>query len=360
MTAGLNNTGRIWRFTASTNNDEIGGAVPTGTVLYTPVFSRIASERPTLALLEQGLETPEIFRAELSYVPYSPTGTFDVQHNDQYEVMYPPTSPFYQKRFVIIGIQHQSFNDARKFLRVTMRRIETANSDLLLNSVNQLNFDGVNDKIIIPASTSLNNLPTGNFTIEFVAGDFSSQTIGIIFNKSILNASSFSKGMVSEYYKSGGDVYIDFFVTYGNVSESAYFEAVLPNPLTIRHYAFVWNASTYIVKLYINGIELSLDNYSTPMPPSNPYDDDSAQNLIIGSLSTIEFASMNLRWLMISSGLKYTSSFTPPSLTLCPPAADATTLLRLALDERTGTIAHDSSKNANNGLIVGATWQVSE
>lgn len=129
--AGLNNTGRIWRFTASSNNDTIGGAVPTGTILYTPVFSRIASAKPTLALLEQGLETPEIFTAELSYFPYSPTGTFDVQHNDQYEVTAPQVSSFYQKRFVIIGIQHTSYNDARRFLRVTMRRLETANSNLL-------------------------------------------------------------------------------------------------------------------------------------------------------------------------------------------------------------------------------------
>lgn len=131
MTAGFNNAGRIWRFTASKNNDDIGGAVPTGTVLYNTVFSRIASEKPTLALLEQGLETPEIFRAELSYVPYSPTGTFDVQHNDQYEVTAPQVSPFFQKRFVIIGVQHVSYNDARRFLRVTMRRLETANSNLL-------------------------------------------------------------------------------------------------------------------------------------------------------------------------------------------------------------------------------------
>lgn len=131
MTAGFNNTGRIWRFTASSSNDDVGGAVPTGTILYSPVFSRIASERPTLALLEQGLETPEIFRAELSYVTYSPTGTFDVQHNDQYEVTYPPVSPHYNLRFVIIGVQHVSFNDDRKYLRVTMRRLVTANDNLL-------------------------------------------------------------------------------------------------------------------------------------------------------------------------------------------------------------------------------------
>lgn len=130
MTAGLDTTGRIWRFTNS-NDDDQGGAVPTGTVLYTPVFSHITSREPTLALLEQGLETPEIFSALMSYTAYSPTGTFDVQHNDQYEVTAPPISPFYHKKFVIIGVQHPPMSDARRFLIVTLRRLETANSNNL-------------------------------------------------------------------------------------------------------------------------------------------------------------------------------------------------------------------------------------
>lgn len=128
--AGLNLKGRIWRFTTPQDDDQ-GGAVPTGTMMWEPVWSRIRSEKPVLALLQQGLETPEIFTANLSYAAYSPTGTFDVQHNDQYEVTYPPTSSFYGKRFVIIGIQHTSFDDNRRYLQVSLRRYETANSNLL-------------------------------------------------------------------------------------------------------------------------------------------------------------------------------------------------------------------------------------
>lgn len=128
--AGFNLTGKIWRLTNSADDDQ-GGSVPTGQVLYNPVFSRIRSEKPTLALLEQGLETPEIFSAMLSYVPYSPTGTYDVQHNDQYEVTFPPISEFYGKKFVIIGVQHTSFMDSRRFLVCTMRRLETANANNL-------------------------------------------------------------------------------------------------------------------------------------------------------------------------------------------------------------------------------------
>jgi len=130
MTAGLNLKGKVWRFTNS-NDDDQGGARPSGMVLYDPVFSRIKSEKPTLALLEQGLETPEIFSGHLSYALYSPTGSFDVQHNDQYEVTWPPVSSFYGKKFVIIGIQHTSFDDSRRYLQVTLRRLETANSNNL-------------------------------------------------------------------------------------------------------------------------------------------------------------------------------------------------------------------------------------
>lgn len=128
--AGLNLKGKIWRFFAN-NDDDQGGNVPSGVVLYEPVFSRIQSEPPTIQFLEQGLETPEIFTARLSYTPFSPTGAFDVHHNDQYEVTFPPISRHYGKKFVIIGIQNTSFDDSRRYLRVTLRREEIANSNNL-------------------------------------------------------------------------------------------------------------------------------------------------------------------------------------------------------------------------------------
>lgn len=130
MIAGFNLKGRIWRLTAADNDDSVGGAVPSGTTLYEPIFGRIKAEEPTLALLEQGLETPTIFSAQLSY-PVLTTGTFDFQHNDQYEVTDPPISPWYGKKFRIIGIQNVEYNDARRYVNVKMRRTVTANSNEL-------------------------------------------------------------------------------------------------------------------------------------------------------------------------------------------------------------------------------------
>lgn len=131
--AGMNIKGRIWRYTADRNDDDQGGAVPTGTVLYDNIFSRIYTDRPTLVLLEQGLQTPEIYNAYFTYPPFSVTGAYDVQQNDQYEVTWPPISPFYQKKFVIIGVQYPTFMDARHHLRVKLRR-ETEAQDNELQS----------------------------------------------------------------------------------------------------------------------------------------------------------------------------------------------------------------------------------
>lgn len=124
MPAGLNVSGVVWRFSDPTD-DALGGAVPTGTIVYTPVFARIKAEEPTLALLEQGLETPEIFTALMA------PGTISLRHNDQYEVTRPVTSPHYGKRFVIIGVQPSDLTDRRHYVRVTMRRIEQAHTNTL-------------------------------------------------------------------------------------------------------------------------------------------------------------------------------------------------------------------------------------
>lgn len=128
--AGLNIRGRIWRYTNPVDDDQ-GGSVPTGTVLYEPVWSRIREERPTFAILQQGLETTTIYTALLGYVAYSATGTFDVRSNDQYEVDFPPISPHYGKRFIILDAHPAEFNDGRRYLTATLRRLEIANSNLL-------------------------------------------------------------------------------------------------------------------------------------------------------------------------------------------------------------------------------------
>lgn len=124
MTAGLLHIGRIIRF-SYLQDDSQGGAVPSGTVLYDPVFARIFTEKPTLALLEQGLETPAMYSAVIE------PGNIAIQNNDQYEEVGPQISPYLGWKFVIVSDPQPSMLDGRRYWKVVMRRFQIAHSNNL-------------------------------------------------------------------------------------------------------------------------------------------------------------------------------------------------------------------------------------
>lgn len=128
MTAGMNLVFRLWRITDQAD-DPVGGAQPSGTVLYPYIYGRLGTRKPTQALLEQGLETPTLFTATMA--PPNGILDMDVQPNDQFEVISPLNSFYYGRRFVIIGIRHSSMMDGRAYLVVIARRFEKAHSNLL-------------------------------------------------------------------------------------------------------------------------------------------------------------------------------------------------------------------------------------
>lgn len=128
MPAGLNVILRIWRITDQPD-DNIGGAQPSGTVLYPQIYGRISTRRPTQALLEQGLEVPTIFTVIMA--PPDNEVNMDLQHNDQFDVVFPQNNFYYGKRFIIIGIRHSAMTDSRAHLIITARRFEFAHSNLL-------------------------------------------------------------------------------------------------------------------------------------------------------------------------------------------------------------------------------------
>lgn len=131
MPAGLNTRGRVWRLYTPQDDDQ-GGAVPSGTILYDNIWSRLSPLEPTLALLEQGLETPTIYNGLLGAPPFSVTGAFQVLPNDQYEITWPPISPYLNQKFLILGEQHQSFmSDNGRYMNVKLRRLIIANSNNL-------------------------------------------------------------------------------------------------------------------------------------------------------------------------------------------------------------------------------------
>lgn len=123
MTAGLIHTGKIWRFSYPQDDDQ-GGSVPSGTVLYEPVFARMYSEKPEMALLQQGLETPSLFSAIIE------PGDILIQNNDQLEVTAPNISPYKGLRFVIISDPQPSMLDSRRYWKVVMRRFVIAHQNV--------------------------------------------------------------------------------------------------------------------------------------------------------------------------------------------------------------------------------------
>lgn len=126
MPAGMNQVCNIIRFTYP-QDDSVGGAVPSGTVLYSNIDIRIKSEKPTMVLLEQGLQTPEMYSA------YLHEGNIVIEHNDQIQVTLPTYGYFYNKKFRVIGIQRSSNNywQDRNMIRVTLKRWDESHSEVI-------------------------------------------------------------------------------------------------------------------------------------------------------------------------------------------------------------------------------------
>lgn len=121
MVAGLNLLVSVWKYTYPADDSQ-GGALPSGTVIYSRVQARIQAEKPTMALLEQGLEMPSMFSAVLH------PGTLQIEENYEIEVTHPSISSLYNKHFRVVGILHTSTyaDDPRGFVLLTLRRIERA------------------------------------------------------------------------------------------------------------------------------------------------------------------------------------------------------------------------------------------
>ena len=126
MPAGINRIAELVTFSYP-NDDEVGGAQPSGTVRYQNLIVRIKSEEPTLALIEQGIQTPTIYTALVS------PGNIEVRHNAQVHFTAPVNDWFYDKKFRVIGIQRSSNHPAqdRNQLRITLRRFEESHAEVI-------------------------------------------------------------------------------------------------------------------------------------------------------------------------------------------------------------------------------------
>jgi len=108
---------RIWRFNYP-NDDEVGGAVPSGTIIYENVEARSQDATPIPAFAIQGVETNKIHQA------FVYPGTLNIKEYDQLEIISPPNHPYLGLKMRIDTVQKSNFHpaDPRAYILLTMVR----------------------------------------------------------------------------------------------------------------------------------------------------------------------------------------------------------------------------------------------
>lgn len=124
MIAGLNLLATFYTYSYNPD-DAIGGSQPTGTIVYEQIPVRVEQIEATMALVEQGLETPSFYSALVFY------GAVSLKENDTMEIVAPVESWYYGKRFRIIRVQHPSmnYNGGNQFVRLVLRRYDEAHGE---------------------------------------------------------------------------------------------------------------------------------------------------------------------------------------------------------------------------------------
>jgi len=125
LTAGNNVGIRVWHL-VNISDDAVGGSVPSGTVLYQHAHARVQQLKPTMPLLEQGIETTKLYSFAID------SRDLTIQEPDIIEITSPVTHFDYGKRYRTLAVQRQSFapNDRRQYLIVTASRIEQAHANI--------------------------------------------------------------------------------------------------------------------------------------------------------------------------------------------------------------------------------------
>ena len=118
MGAGYNIRVRVWRMLADAPDDYVGGAVMTGTVVYSDVMAKMEQEPANMLLAQQGIETTHIYR--MNIIP----GTLEIYERDEVQIMKPLDHHYYGDRFRVRGVMYSSHNprDPRSYLMLNLNR----------------------------------------------------------------------------------------------------------------------------------------------------------------------------------------------------------------------------------------------
>lgn len=123
MVAGLNLIVDIieYDYDSLSSDDEIGGALPSGTVAYVGAQARIRALKPEPALAQQGVETIDMFACVLY------PGNVPANNHNVLEVKAPINSPWYGKKFRLVGDPLRSStaaSDSRGYVLCTLQHVE--------------------------------------------------------------------------------------------------------------------------------------------------------------------------------------------------------------------------------------------
>ena len=110
--AGSNVKVDIWRITTP-DDDTAGGALVSGTVIYSHYPARIQQQPEQMLLLQQGLETMKVFTALMT------PGTLDIRERDELEVVLPMNYQIYGQRNKNLGLSPKSHNRASSTLIIS-------------------------------------------------------------------------------------------------------------------------------------------------------------------------------------------------------------------------------------------------
>lgn len=101
-------------------DDDVGGAVITGSVAYDCLPCRFTPQRANLMLLQQGIETTH------TALVFTHPSTLLIYENDEVELLGPDNSPYDGQRWRVIDVNRWGLHpsDPRASLTMTVSRID--------------------------------------------------------------------------------------------------------------------------------------------------------------------------------------------------------------------------------------------
>ena len=108
------------------DDDEVGGAVTTGTVVYENIRGRLEAEilKDELLMLNPGLETDRVFRLTMQ------PGRLDIRERDFMRITSPVNHIYFNEDLRVLKVNYSNFipADPRDYMILTLSRSERAHT----------------------------------------------------------------------------------------------------------------------------------------------------------------------------------------------------------------------------------------